>query len=135
MRRGFFVVVVLLGFCVWARGFFFFFFLGGGGHREKPIVSSKQYTYSRTTAHAKLPEGCRRLLEGKPRGDVTFEMNSNISYPQTDTHRSSVTITILTHPWGTVKQAGKGDKTSLPLPHHLSVSPLQCPFSLNACPK
>lgn len=133
---------LLLLFCwvvfVCGHVLLFFFVFGGGGsgsgfmahrslslkHREKPTVSSKQYTYSRTTAHAKLPEGCRQLLRGRPRGEMTFDMNNNISYPQTDTHRSSVTITILTHPWGTVKQADKGDKTSLPLPHHLSVSPL-----------
>lgn len=135
MRRGFFCCCCSAGWFLCVGTCFLFFWGGGGGDREKPTVSSKQYTYSRTTAHAKLPEGCRQLPGGRPRGDVTFDMNSNISYPQTDTRRSSVTITILTHPWGTVKQAGKGDKTSLPLPHHLSVSPLQCPFSLNACPK
>lgn len=132
MRRVFFVVVVLLGgFCVWARVFFFSFW--GGGTRGE--TDSQLQTIHILTHHCTRKTSRRMQATAGRKGDVTFDMNSNISYPQTDTHRSSITITILTHPWGTVKQAGKGDKTSLPLPHHLSVSPLQCPFSLNACPK
>ena len=113
----FFVVIVNAG----GSSFFLLWFYGPGvvisQTQKKPWIDFTQCKYARTTALAKLPEGTQGTAVRKPPGDeVTFDMDSNISYPwthaRTHTHththartqRSSVTITILTQPWGTQKE-------------------------------